>query len=67
MPNATVMAVIELSFVFRISDKSESEIPAFINEMVLHKKSEYHHLQTVEIYPCWKAETKQDLQASLDN
>lgn len=46
------MSVIELSFVFRISDKSEFELLACINEIVLHKKSECHHLQIVKIYDC---------------
>lgn len=52
LPHATLMAVIELSFVFGISDKSESEILVFIKEIVPHKKSECHHLQTVKIYHC---------------
>lgn len=52
LPSATLMSVIELSFVFRISDKSEFELLACINEIVLHKKSECHHLQIVKIYDC---------------
>lgn len=52
LPNATLVAMIELSFVFQISGKSEFEILAFINKIVLQKTSECHHLQIIQIYHC---------------